>query len=54
MGNKNYALVDFTVAAVDVAIAASGTSTHPCLFWGLAALLFGVGLANLAAYVKEE
>ena len=52
MSYKTCALVGFIIAALDVAIATSGTSNHPGVFYGLATLLFGTGLSCLAQDLK--
>ena len=46
--------VDQGFDSADLAIATSGTSVAPWAFYGLAALLFCTGLANLVEYLKEE
>ena len=53
MGYKMYAIIDFLVAAVNVAVATSGKSGYPWIQWGLAVLLFGTGLANLVERLLE-
>lgn len=53
LSNKACAMIDFTLASVDLAIATSGTSVAPWAFYGLAALLFCTGLTNLVEYLKE-
>ena len=54
LSNKACALIDFTLASADLAIATSGTSVAPWAFYGLAALLFCTGLMNLVEYLKES
>ena len=53
MSHKACAMIDFLLAAVNVAVATSGTSNYPWVQWGFAVLLFGTGLANLVECLLE-
>lgn len=53
MSHKMYALIDFLLAAADVAIATRGLTNRPWVYWGLATLLFGAGLGNLVESFLE-
>ena len=53
MSHKTCAMIDFSLAAVDAAMAASRLTNYPEVFLGLAVLLFGTGLLNLVECLLE-